>query len=437
MTFGDDDFERIEAASDEYERRFRYADREDLLPIMDLAALAKTKAKPVEFAIEGIAPVGEVTLFTGAGMAGKSLLSQQLATSAVAGLSCLGLKVRRGPALYLTCEDGTEILHWRQERLCEALGLRFDTLAAGLHLISLRGRLGNELESKDDTGACTPSATYRLLSATVRETGAKLVFLDNVAHLFAGKEIERHEVTRFINLLNRLAGTTGAAILLLGHPNKSGDPYSGSTAWLNAVRSHVWIDYVKDSSGTVIDRDARVLKMGKANYAPVGDPIEFRYHNGAYILPDDLPADTRAELSEVIAASGENEAFLACLRERSSQGDARAVGPKPGPNYAPAQFEGMPAARGHDRHALKRAMERLFSIGRIEIVKVENKAKGREISIIREVTAHFPNRFPNSSRTPSPDSPEPHPNEPPTHTPSLWEGGAALEAAAPPPSERT
>jgi RecA-family ATPase len=49
-----------------------------------------------------------------------------------------------------------------------------------------------------------------------------------VAHLFAGNENDRGEVTRFINALNRLAGETGAAVLLLGHPNKAGDSYSGS-----------------------------------------------------------------------------------------------------------------------------------------------------------------------------------------------------------------
>src|SRR3546814_19155736 len=86
-------------------------------------------------------------------------------------------------------------------------------------------------------------------------TGSKLVFLDNVAHLFTGNENDRGQVTRFVNLLNRLAGNTGAAILLIGHPNKSGDTYSGSTAWLNAVRSQITIDHERAENGSGLRPD--------------------------------------------------------------------------------------------------------------------------------------------------------------------------------------
>lgn len=80
------------------------------LPTLDLAALAGQRAVAKEFAIERLAPVGEVTLFTGPGSAGKSLLSQQLATAAAAELPCLGLDVQSGPAIYLTCEDSDKQL---------------------------------------------------------------------------------------------------------------------------------------------------------------------------------------------------------------------------------------------------------------------------------------------------------------------------------------
>jgi len=71
-----------------------------------------------------------------------------------------------------------------------------------------------------------------------------------------------------------------------------------------------------------------------------------------------------AQLREISIANGENAAFLACLRERNEQGVERGVGPYTGPNYAPAQFEGMPAAKGYKRAALKRAMDRLYRTAR-------------------------------------------------------------------------
>lgn len=201
------------------------------MPTLDLAALAQTRAKPKAFAIERIAPLAEVTMFTGPGAAGKSLLGQQLATASAAALSCLGLGIQSGPAIYLTCEDDAEQLHWRQEHLCAALGVDMAALAGKLHLVSLRGEIGNELATFTQDGKISPTAAFHRLSDMIKATGAKLAFLDNVAHLFAGNENDRGDVTRFVNLLNKLAGETGAAIILLGHPNKAGDEWSGSTAW--------------------------------------------------------------------------------------------------------------------------------------------------------------------------------------------------------------
>ncbi len=368
---------------------------------LDLAALANVQPVFKAFAIERVAPLGEVTLFTGPGGAGKSLLAQQFATCAAAGLTCLGLAVALGPALYLTCEDGPDQLHFRQYHICRSLNIRMADLAGKLHIVSLRGALDNELAIFSADGKLNVTATYERLALTVAQTGAKLVFLDNVAHLFTGNENDRGDVTRFANLLSRLAGETGAAIILVGHPNKAGASYSGSTAWLNAVRSHAEINRPDDSDS---DPDARVLRIGKANYAQSGNEIAFRWLDWCFVRDEDLPDDQRAELSLIIKTNGENAAFLACLRERTAQGDGRAVGPSPGPNYAPTQFEGMALAKGLQKAALKRAMDRLFTIGAIESIEVPNKKSGRSAHIIREVSGevHNPSHNPCTTQVHNP-----------------------------------
>ncbi|MGE4411552.1 MAG: AAA family ATPase, partial [Sphingobium sp.] len=100
-----------------------------MLRPLDLARLANIDPTPKQFAIEGLAPLGEVTLFTGPGSAGKSLFGQQMATAAAAGLgSCLGLGVANAPAVFLTCEDDSEELHWRQKHICKTLGTTYPTL---------------------------------------------------------------------------------------------------------------------------------------------------------------------------------------------------------------------------------------------------------------------------------------------------------------------
>lgn len=399
------------------------------LPTLDLAALAQTRAKAKLFAIERIAPLAETTLFTGPGSAGKSLLGQQLATAGAAGLPCLGLNVQPGPTLYLTCEDDAEQLHWRQEHLCAAMGVSMASLAGKLHLVSLRGELGNDLATFTGDGKMTPGPAFQRLASMLRKTGAKLAFLDNVAHLFTGNENDRGDVTRFVNLLNKLAGETGAAIVLLGHPNKQGDEWSGSTAWPNAVRSRIYLEHDEDS-------DVRTLTLPKANYGQKGEVVRFRWHEWAFVRDEDLPADTRKELAETIMASADNKLFLACLAERNKQ--RRHVSEKPtAQNYAPKIFATMPESKGIGRKRLTDAMDRLFrieQIGRGFIYR--DTAEGKDIHGLREASGESRegsgNLSGNLPETPSGNLRRPAESDR-KHTPldTTYQSGAAPWPAAP------
>lgn len=330
-----------------------------------------------------------------------------------------------GPALYLTCEDDAEQLHWRQEHLCAALGVNMASLAGRLHLASLRGEIGNELATFAADGKISPTAAFRRLCDMLRVTGAKLAFLDNVAHLFAGNENDRGDVTRFVNLLNKLAGETGAAIVLLGHPNKAGDEWSGSTAWPNGVRSRIYLEHDEET-------DTRTLSLPKANYGQKGEVVQFRWHQWAFVRDDDLPADTRAELDQVIRANGEDAAFLRCLRTRAEQGEGREVGPSPGPNYAPSQFEGMLEAKGFRKPALKRAMDRLFATGRIRSETLRDRKANRDKIVLVEVAQPSHNAPHNARTTPSHNTAHPPAQPRTTHTPyTTYNPGAAHGSAAP------
>ena len=325
---------------------------------LNLVKLAKIKPTPKRFVIPKLAPAGEVTLFTGPGSSGKSLLAQQLTTALAAGKSTLRFDMTKSKAIYITCEDDAEQLHWRQAHICRSLNVAMESLAGSLHLASLRGNLDNALALATAPGEFQLTPAYERVAALIRRTGAAFVALDNVAHLFAGNENDRGDVTRFINTLNRLAGETGAAILLLGHPNKSGDSYSGSTAWLNAVRSQICIEHD-------LTTDMRTLTVGKANYVRKGDAIRFAWVDWAFAHEDDLLPDTARALAETVRASGENSSFLRCLTVCTEQ--RRNVSHQPGVNYAPQIFAGMTEAKGVKVEGFKAAMERLLHIGKIEL----------------------------------------------------------------------
>lgn len=336
-----------------------------ILPILDLVALAEHSPPPRKWALDGFIPQDEVTLFTGRGGAGKSLLAKQLSTCIASGLPFLKTGTFQATSLYITCEDDVGELHRRLVKINSALRLNMADMAGKLHISSLRGRLGNELTFTDAKGHLCPSETFNLIASTIDKTGARFVVLDNVAHLFSGNENDRSDVTKFCNLLNKLCGDTGSTILLVAHPNKAGDSYSGSTGWLNAVRSHIHLSTPNDDEDDY-DFDARVLSVGeKANYGPRDTKIEFRWHDWAFVLDSELPADYQKELAATIQATRENEIFLSCLDQATEQ--RQATSNNPGVNHYGAIFPRMPQAKGLKKPAFERAFQRLLSIKAIEL----------------------------------------------------------------------
>ena len=210
----------------------------------------------------------------------------------------------------------------------------------------------------------------------IHATGIQAMALDNVAHLLDGDENDRHVVSTFIGICNHLANVMNGAVLLIGHPNKAGAEYSGSTAWENAVRSRLYIDYNDERDGYA-DPDSRSLSRSKFNYGPKGDALTFRWHKGAFVCEDEIPADYLADMAHAAAVVQENDRFMECLDAATLQG--RHVSHASGPNYAPKKFEEMPEARGMKKEAFKRAMNRLLSLGEIEANQPVQKYANRTL----------------------------------------------------------
>lgn len=326
--------------------------------LADLASWERTEPKPKPFIMPGFIPSRELTLATGAGGANKSTFGQQLATCVAGGVPMLGIDVMQGNALYITAEDDEDRLHWMQAHICKAVGVGLSSLAGKLHLASLRGRLGNEIATFDMEGKLRPSPSFHILRATIERTGARLVVLDNAAHLFAGNENDRQQVTAFVNLLYSLCQDLGATVILVAHSNKAGDSYSGSTAWLNAVRSQIVLGRPDDTH----DPDERILTLGKANYARQGQELRFRWHDFALRLDDELPANTRKEMAANLKASAVNERFLQCLAKTKDERRAVSVAPSAS-NYAPRVFAKMTTGKGYTERDYGDALERLLHLG--------------------------------------------------------------------------
>src|SRR5690606_13459745 len=108
---------------------------------------------------------------------------------------------------------------------------------------------------------------------------------------------------------------------------------SGSTAWGNSVRSRLYLERAKSSSGTNLDPDLRTLTVKKNNYGVSDTEIMLRWCGGLF-EPDGLLSQfdgDRAAQDQTV----ENE-FLRLLDEFSLEGQD--VGASKSSNYAPARF---------------------------------------------------------------------------------------------------
>ena len=137
--------------------------------------------------------------------------------------------------------------------------------------ISGLARIMPSLRSTAD-GRTQATKRYDAIEIAAKEHGARLVVLDTAADLFAGNENDRHQVRRFIGLLNNLAQAINGAVLLNAHPSRTGL----STGNLDGGSPHGATAFAPDghSPSPGADGDAkqpdtseRILTRRKANYA--------------------------------------------------------------------------------------------------------------------------------------------------------------------------
>lgn len=247
---------------------------------IDPASWAGKERPEQRWFVQGLVPDGEVTLLTGAGGIGKTLLVQQLLVSVAMGLPFLGRDTVQARSMSLFCEDNEDVLHARIKDICLSLGVELSDLSANMR-VSSRKYMDNLLSQWDrSTSQMRCTTLFNQLAQDALAFGARLVVIDTIADTFGGDEINRQQVRQFIQACaGKLAQTIGGAVILLGHPSKSGeqtgDGTSGSTAWHATVRSRLYLEKAgKEGSGY------RKLSSMKANYGPAGDSWLMQWRRG-------------------------------------------------------------------------------------------------------------------------------------------------------------
>lgn len=280
-------------------------DAEDRDGGSDLAEMMGEEPPPRVWFIENwlSAEPGSMVLYTGRGGVGKSATVLDLMLALATGTPWMGLKTTHpAKSYFVTCEDSKDEVNRRLR-----LGKRKE-LAAKVPKRTIRiwSRLGKDslLCSVDKNGNLKKGNFTIKLKEKVKRffdgTGGVLV-LDTASDIFGGNENDRGAVSRFVKqILADIALGAGCTIIVLAHPAKSGDGYSGSTAWDAAFRGRWELNYrdrVKNKKGVERDRTdgPLVLSNEKTNYTTAGNQVTLLNRGGYFEV---VPEMTEAEVAE-------------------------------------------------------------------------------------------------------------------------------------------
>ena len=317
--------------------------------------------------VENLIPMGSVTMLNGDGGVGKSLLAMQLMIAASTGKQWLGVPTMRCKTFGLFCEDDDDELHRRTVDITKHYDLDLSSLE-DVEMVSRVGCDNSLADFEQFTNKMVPSNFHIDLMNHVIESGAQLVVLDSLHDLFTGNENHRGHARQFISQLREVAMEINGAVVLNSHPSAaglaSGSGVSGSTAWSNSVRSRLYFTKPDVDPGEAeTGSDAkRVLTTKKANYGPIAGEIEVTWKEGAFAI--EQKGDW---ITESLGRKTAELAFLDLLHATEKEGRPVSDSSHAG-NYAPKAFSMRTDRQGYGREDFRRAMERLFTDGRIKSV---------------------------------------------------------------------
>jgi RecA-family ATPase len=345
------------------------------LPFINMSTWDSVAPPARQWLVVDYIPLRQVTLMSGEGAIGKSILLLQLLASTALRREWIGdLFSKPGPVIYLGAEDEQDEIHRRLAAILDHYGACFsDLIAGGFKALAYAGK-DAVLAEFDRNGRIKPTALYRSLHAEAVALQPSAIVVDTVSDVFLGDEIKRDQVRQFGSLMRQLAIDGNAAAIMASHPSltgmKTGSGLSGSTHWHNTVRARAY--FRKPASDEQDDGDdehqpddgRRELQFMKNQHGPLARCIQLQWQNGLWLPPAPKgKADKQADAERKV-----EDLFLTLLRRLTDQG--RNVSDKTGTSYAPAQFAKQPEAKAGKitGKAFAAAMERLFAAKKIRVV---------------------------------------------------------------------
>jgi hypothetical protein len=217
--------------------------------------------------VPGWIPAGKLVAMVGNGGTGKSTISLSMAADLSQGRPMLGLeypKAAQGESLVISCEDD----------FADTINPRL--LALGADLDKIHQVEGVAL-ANGNTCQFSLSAFQAMESHLERKPAINLVIVDPAGAFIGDKDDHKDaELRQLLDPLAEVAARRNVVIVLVKHLNKSASPQavnrvSGSTAWVNVVRSCLLFAPSPD------DPEVIVVAQAKCNLARKQSAIAYRF----------------------------------------------------------------------------------------------------------------------------------------------------------------
>jgi RecA-family ATPase len=317
-------------------------------------------------------PAKNVTILSGTGGTGKSIIALQLTAAVVLGRDWFGTMPQQGPVIYLSAEDDEEELHRRVADICKHLSVSYqDLIKGGLHLIDKAGK--NAMLAIPDRGVMKRTPLLDQLDAVAQRLRPKLVIFDNRNKVFGGNMNDAVHVGDFLTGLHGFCRAAETSVLLIAHPSVAGmgaesshRGLAGVMAWHDLPRGRMYFETVKTDDDSEPDKDLRRLVCQKNNYGPDDEIITLRWKTGIHGSGAFVMEAAPGSLEQLATDKKADELFLALIGKLTRQG--RIVSHKKNANnYAPNVFANEADAKAANirRPMLERAMARLFEANKI------------------------------------------------------------------------
>ncbi|GFO72793.1 regulatory protein RepA [Bathymodiolus japonicus methanotrophic gill symbiont] len=282
----------------------------NLPPNVDIRKAFNTEPTPRDYVLPSF-PVGKVGLLASAGGTGKSFYALQMLFQVSAGRCCdfsLGkTSMSNDPCqvLYVSLEDEAQDIesrlnalwqYWKSDK--EKSGW-LDDLADFVEIIGLAGLGSTLVDSSGENTACFNAITEKAQSMPC----LRFIVVDTLRRAHDGDENSNGFMSQVLRYFEKLAHTTGAAILLLHHENKGGmgdmDAGSSSVRGASAIVDNARYvarmqtmtpDEAKKRGMSDDDRRFFVrVTLEKTNYGPPQEGAWLRRENGGILIAKEPP----------------------------------------------------------------------------------------------------------------------------------------------------